>query len=704
MSIKIRLQDSGEIFDMPKDYVVEGENNNPLFERKGSQTVPVNFPATAKNEQLLGFPSRIDNSKLANETIPVTVEIGSAQMRGVLSIQSAGDKTISANIGYDESEMYAKMQQMKLGDIPDLPHISVGITFLLFHLSAVMKEQIEADFAVFPVVLKYEPILDDNIVTALYTEIINDVQFNGSTIAELKARDSRTIKRYENGEEIEIAVPKGYGVSPFLKVYRILELIFSHYGFEIIENPFKDHRQLKKLVVLNNTMDAILTGTLYYKDLMPDMTAKEFLETLYAKFGMVYFVNSTTRTVRIKFLKDLVTPNTYGALQLDASKTGEPSISFAPPRQIRLKVNREIKEAETLADTWEEFLDKYRYEFTEFTEFTSWDNYRYTQLFDGRTSNYVIFNAFRVGRSGEMDKIQSSDFFDWDKKTPGLEYEEIEMKDLCLPFSDYNLFSALYYAVDVKHVYTEVVVSGQAKENKENPAPPAFAFAWGQTKNSSNNYFFASQINRDEKGKFITDENGSKYDVSLTCNREDGLYNRFWKKYDAFIRHSNQEVACSLRLTDRQILQFNMYEIAYLDNQPLIPKQIKYKLNQKEGISEGIFRTLRFYRPYNLTKEQGIPQYGRQKYRWAFTDVEDPAPGENWRWIKTIHNQNFFEVNGVQTPISNLSILPPTEKQFLENEQRIYKYNEVYFTGSLLPLTKQTVVTVTYFPQQINYQ
>jgi hypothetical protein len=161
MSIKIRKYEGGEVFDLPKDYVIEGEKNNPLFENKGSQTVPISFPTTVKNNRLLNFPFRLDRAVRQENTIRVLVEIGSVHQRGLLSVNSAGRKTISANIGFDESEMYAQFKEMQLKDIPGLPVIDFGgnnidekVDSMLSHITSVMKQQIETEYCVFPVILE----------------------------------------------------------------------------------------------------------------------------------------------------------------------------------------------------------------------------------------------------------------------------------------------------------------------------------------------------------------------------------------------------------------------------------------------------------------------------------------------------------------------------------------------------------------------
>ena len=54
-------------------------------------------------------------------------------------------------------------------------------------------------------------------------------------------------------------------------------MIFSAYGFTLVENPFATDYQLSKMVVLNNVADTIVTGEIDYRNLMPDCTVNEFL-------------------------------------------------------------------------------------------------------------------------------------------------------------------------------------------------------------------------------------------------------------------------------------------------------------------------------------------------------------------------------------------------------------------------------------------
>ena len=706
MSIKIRKQDTGEIFDLPSDYVIEGEKNNPLFENKGSQTVPIAFPATGHNNRLLDFPFRLDKTFRQVDDLRVIVDTGSFQQQGLLSVNSASKEVLSANIGYDESEMYAQFKDMQLREMPILDEYEFGpedytTTDILQHLTSIMKQEIEDDYYVFPVVVKNYDFENESGKHRAW-EIINDINagYSTSTVAlgDLKALEERTIARFEGNEQIELSAPRGYGVSPFLKAGVLLDIIFRNYNFTIVENPFREHRQLKKIVVLNNTMDAVLTGKLYYRDLMPDSTIQEFLDGLYAKFGMLYFIESNTKTVRIKFLKDVVTPEGNVSEDFSKFKTEEPTITFSSPKQIRLKMNRELEGAKVLYDTLEEFLEKFNNQFTD----SNYNQANSTQEYDNRLHRYSIVNVFKLVTGNTFDRIFSSDFFDWDKKTKGVDYEEIEMKDLCLSFSDYDLLRLLEYTVDFKHSYSDIIIAGETQENIVNPAKLAFAFAWGRQAKSGFSYFFASQFNTDANGNAIADSDGNRYDISLICNREDGLYNRFWKQYDAFIRHSNQEVACRFNLDDLTKLSAKMYETVFLDNQPLLIKQLKYKLNRPDSITECVFRSLRIYKPYDLEREQEIPVYERQKYYWAWQSTETPGRPSGTILLEESFPDGYFTVNGIQIPVSNLSFLPPTEEQYLNNEQRIHKTKK-HYVETAIPMDVNTVITTVYLPELIIY-
>lgn len=697
-NIKIKKQATGETFDLPEGYVIESEQNSPLFMKKGSQTVPILFPPSGNNRRLMEYPERLDKADKALKQMTVVVESGTVSKKGILAVGSAGRDAISANIGWDESLMYANMGEIMLRDIKGLPVVTVGgssasirVDLMLSWLTRVMKEESDADYFVFPVVLKKEWVND-----SVFFEVLNDISdyTDQGTNGELLALESRTLIRVVEGKTVKFDVPKGYGVSPFLKVWRILELVFSSYGLTLENNPFKEHRQLKKLVMLNNTMDAILTGSLYYKDMMPDITVEKFFSLLYNKFGLQYFIDSSTNKVHLYFLRDIFLQSGPELIDCTRFKTAPANISYTGHKQLKIIQNRDIEGTEIKTDTFEDFLKAYAYQFIDTTDERF--NSNYSSIFNAEERAYFIKDL-----NGQQRAV-SSDFFNWDKKA-GLAYEEIKQEDLSLPLGKYKHLQ-LFYLIGYKHAYSDVSVLDEiVEEGTQNEALPAFAFGWGRTSLSSPyvpEYFFASQDNRDWWGRFIYDASGVKYDISLQLNREDGLFNRFWKEYDTFLRHSAYEVNAELDIPEYEKQNIHMYRPILFEGQPLLAEQIKEKMNGKNTICNCKFRTLRPYRPYNLEEEQKIETYAPQNYYWRRETVKIPN-------IEEILDEMGIEFtyegdeSAEDAKRQSLLWLPPTEEEYVNGKTRVYEYDYFVIYTEIVPHRDPVHAVSTYYPEHI---
>jgi hypothetical protein len=245
----------------------------------------------------------------------------------------------------------------------------------------------------------------------------------------------------------------------------------------------------------------------------------------------------------------------------------------------------------------------------------------------------------------------------------------------------------LRYTVDFKHLYTDFLLGGKGQTLAQPEAKLAFAFGYGQITNYGNDnlsnniidmrYFFASQINRNEVGDFITDSNGVRYDIALTNHREDGLYNRFFKEYDDFIRHSNNEVKQDFYLTDKQKFELKTWQKFFVDNQPFILKQLKYKLNKQGVLSSATFLTLAKYQPYNLDFSQVyeqnsayislnslnpniiekyclVPVYQRTYYYWKKSASFSPSLPSNWSsaTFQKCFPTDYYTRGGMPVPIT----------------------------------------------------
>ena len=252
----LTIQTEKGIFDLPRDFSVEIENTSPIYTDKGSQTIASTLPATGHNLSMVDYIHRPDIRNAPKRDAAAVVTDGVYRRTGKLNITSVSTESgIVCNIGFDESLMYEAWKNVSLKELPGLPVIKYpeGVAALARHLEEVMRYQTPADYHVFRIQVASETLEETE-----YPEFINPIGSDGKTYALLK--EARTERVVISGQAVDVKVPAGYGISPFLKVSRILEMIFSAYGFTLVENPFATDYQLSKMVVLNNVADTIVTG------------------------------------------------------------------------------------------------------------------------------------------------------------------------------------------------------------------------------------------------------------------------------------------------------------------------------------------------------------------------------------------------------------------------------------------------------------
>lgn len=353
MALTIKTQKG--IYDVPGDFQMEVEITSPIYTNKGSQTLASTLPGTKRNLYLVDYIHREDIVNAPGKDVMAIIADGIYRRTGKQNITSASRESgVVANFGFDESLMYEAWNNVSLKKLPGLPIYKPegGITVLMNHLSDVMRYYVTADYYVFPVQVKAESLND-----VVYPEFINPIEKVNHDVYDLK-KNARTEKMVLSGSLVDVKLPAGYGISPFIKVSRILELIFSAYGFKLIENPFATHYQLKKMVVLNNVADAIVQGQIEYKNMMPDCSVNDFLDALFCRTGAKVFVDGNTRTAKVILIKDAITAPSFADWTLFKSSDLVPSYGAA--KQLKLSAGTSFEGADVECDSFEEFLDQYK--------------------------------------------------------------------------------------------------------------------------------------------------------------------------------------------------------------------------------------------------------------------------------------------------------------------------------------------------------
>lgn len=115
-----------------------------------------------------------------------------------------------------------------------------------------------------------------------------------------------------------------------------------------------------------------------------------------------------------------------------------------------------------------------------------------------------------------------------------------------------------YYLAGYVHRYTYLKTSSDNEEDSEKEETPlSFAFAFTKAVTESTNYSFGSICPYAPDGGEITLKDGSKHTISLLFQFEDGLFAKFWQKYDAVLRHSFNQVDTNTLLPVHQLMKMD---------------------------------------------------------------------------------------------------------------------------------------------------
>lgn len=612
----IRISIGGENLDLPQNFRLKVDFYSPVFNTLGSQSMTATLPPTPRNLELLGHPERLDNVTRTS-FIDGQLSDGPYTRSIRINILSSTASGIELSFGTDESLLYSSWNDLKLRDIPGLPvytpageTATAKVNALIALLNQVYKRTLDAsDFRVFPVALEFEDRPEDpsdkdypkfTVLNDLnISKVIEDEEVQMHTILKSEAREMT----FGKDEDIKVSVPLGYGISPFLRVGRFLHILFDLFGYTLEDNIFDIDPQLKQMVLLNNTMDAICAGYIDYKDLLPDCTVNDLLESLKARFGVVFFLNGNTKIARLMLIRDILTSDTMN--DLTPRHSAIPSKSYGKPSRIVLKLTNNYQRSAVCDDdlTFMEFMAKYR----DYYDFADNNNYSSIQ-FSGFGRYFSRFNQAKRVRP-----FMSSLFFNWDTKEKDYEEFSLSGKDMSLPLytnpdyiEDLTLIarSLPLYLSGVRNAHTAIKNSTalQSDDTLEQGTDLCFCFAHGLfcevLKGFADGIRYGSPFCTDRYGERFVDASGNEYRYSLLAVGNDGCYNRFFKEFDQFLRAANDQVTVTCEVNHSDIADLDLAAKYHLFGQPLLTDKASLSFPIAEGSQrELLMRSLRLSEP-----------------------------------------------------------------------------------------------------------
>lgn len=672
----IEIQTNGQTLDLPDNFSIDIEDSNPIFNDRGSQSIPATVPASRRNIKILDFPTRLEAGVEPNNPERVaTVFNGPYHRRGTMNITSAGKKDgITFNIGFDNSTAYAKWREKKLNELTNLPTYTpqeqqggYQIDWLLdelYSLYRFSRPKID-DLAVFPLAVNLETNTENN-TEKQYWEVLNIVGTHGLS-------QPSTVKRLLDGEITDTTIPDGYCVSPFVRVWRVLELVFEDMDLTLEVNPFKEDIELARLVVLNNAADSVCRGSIRYADLLPDCTVEEFLGALWARFGLVYNINFDRQTVKLVLIRDVIKGGTQEII--DNHTAGLPLITYDTPQYVKLSAKTSIEGAEPSTERFEDFIkglnvdgvhlgsNVSQWQFTGTQENPKWDgdirddwndddwdpdrDYPdpeppepdYPEPDDDRDDyDYYAMRAasragvetneskdtmlarefitgmwYRLDSSNGKIRQSSSSFFNWDPKTPGLEPLELSSVDEFVPVRRVsNIGTGTGHSFNdycPTYLFGARHYHSYIKGSDAGDTGDTTPLAFMFAYTKNNKTF--GRINPEgEDGQKITLDDGTSPSISLLFQFRDGLFAKFWAGYDEILRHGSRSVEVDI-VYNKILLNFlDMLTPVVFNSVRCLIDKLNYSLPSGNSVPVSLtLRTIQTHGVYDIEKEQNIPNF-----------------------------------------------------------------------------------------------
>ena len=456
----IALLETGSKFDLPLDLKLNIEMASPIFSKAGSMSLPVSLPLTDKNRKLLQFPDHLDiydSEEAAIRAIPdisVIVTQGSWQQVATMCISGCSDEAVEATLYFNESNIWSKldavtvpqaMAGMHFGDIPEYYEdvescrAQVLAKFYDYMIPAYLSEAdlniwLKAhDFVVATMKTKdgwlNEPACVKRYVTGnvgnytLHQELMTKQctygdltykmvrlksEFGWYTTTECYGKTNPKV--YDSGTSTYMVGYKNKNkhlyCTGFLRLDVVIKQIFNHLGYTL-EYDFGTywpywHNGLEvkwnKILVLNNTMDAIYPGYMPYSAIVPEVSAKEFISAVQAQFGVVFVLQPDNKTVKMQFTEKILRLFSK-TRKLGATRDKQITFNSSPDHSPLDEMDK-IKAPEYLWDAWCESLR---------------DGYCVTSIIDPTTIDYAYGECYSFELDGVCQRTTTTRVGDTDE-------------------------------------------------------------------------------------------------------------------------------------------------------------------------------------------------------------------------------------------------------------------------------------------------
>ena len=549
------ITEKGELL-LPDDFKLEITANHPFFSDEGTASAPLTLPAIANNRQSLDNPENPNRGFRYGRTFKGTIS-HSTYSRPCSIIVTGGSRKggIEATVALQESEMYADLQEKKLPDLFSEYQMEVGrVPWDYYHNKTLGTT---SPFTFFPIATDKKE--DNGRVTVF---VMNQPESNGKF----------TTNRQVTIGEVTSWCQTGYGITPFLYLWAMINMAFQYCGYTITQNVFATDSQLKHIVVLNRCADALLSeghpfngnptpGTnetsFYLRGdiLVPNITMGDLISWLRDKFGA--FVTVKDKSVSIRLLRDVIAAGYDEDLSGYAQE--KPTITYPEPRTLHYEQSADIDGAEPASESLEALREAY-------PATADVD-------VDTSISGTGLFHVTSLGKyyyketNESTPKLVGSDAIAFARNL-GMEEEELAPDDSFVPMIYHpSLHLFMPYVGDRDHRILDVTGKEKAAD-----LPIMICYA---------NYFTNQGgtvhcVGTTTDYQYDTLDAGETLPVPLT---PEGIVPQYFSQYWRLLADGAPELTCTLKIPLNILGKMDMFTPKLLKGALVLIKSLKYSLS-----------------------------------------------------------------------------------------------------------------------------
>lgn len=608
----MRLTTQNGQLDLPKDFAMTMRRTNPFLSEEGDASLPCTLPASENNKRVLEHTERIDRSTRHTNKIAASLQCGPITKHGQLIIDTVHRLDgIDVSFAIENSDLYSQFKDKTLKEIFREANNGTGykrtdynsIANWMTYLNGIYRGDIsDPDFTIFPVAIAaYE----ENDKKVYQTN--NEIGGQGVLVWQ-----KRTVRE----GDINMMVPDGYGISPFLYLHRLVALVFSVLGYTVTANCFAVS-PYSKLVVLNNSSDTLVKPVINYADLSPNCKLSEFLDFLLKKFHAQAAIDSTAKTVRIAFMEDLVaaTPTE----DITDRVNGDMTLAIAPTSRVVLSSKTDIEDAAAAEETFDKLMEKYGF-FVGLNENdfgkigTSQQPYFDCLVLRKATGEFFVLER-DMSNGQQTQRRLGTNYFTYDRRNSD-ESEQFAADDSMPPMVAIGKTGSqtiVPFIGERRHFHTSYLGSETDMEQEimivQEYSGLATALARGGTT---------------QKHVPLP---ASPYETTLQFALDPyELYKKFWKRYNEMLLNNKVTLSGTVEYSLTELMQLDMVNPKMFRNQVLIPEAMEATLSGKVSNGESSFILAKGY-------EDGIADTDIQpgtvkRLKWVFHDNQSEFVNE----------------------------------------------------------------------------